>query len=304
MNCLVRLAIVIAVMMPLAAAAQDKPADAKAEKKPLLKISWKERHKQKKLTSGEFVEGKDGKPDLLRIVHTDAMEKQFPLIDFAPPEIAHSTYVVRGKVRYEGVEGKGHLEMWNHFAGGGMYFTKTLAEAGGPLGVIRGSSDWREFALPFKKDNEPTPTKLVINLVLPGRGTVEITDLELHAPADDFFGKVSMSGGWWPEQTAGLIGGILGSFLGVFLGCVIAPLMAAGRARHFVFIALGATAGCGLLALIVGIAAVSVGQPYHVWYPAVLLGGMSVFFGAGGFCMALQRYRQHDLRRMSALDAG
>jgi hypothetical protein len=269
--------------------------------RPLLKVSWKERHEQQKFLSGEFVAGENGRPDALKLVHREASPQQFSLIEIEPPAINTPTYVVRGNVRYEGVEGTGYLEMWNHFSTGGPYFTKTLAEAGGPLGVIRGSSDWREFALPFNKGSEPSPTRLVINLVLPGRGSVEISDLELHAPADELFGA---SGGWWPEQTAALMGAIGGSVLGVFLGCVIAPLIAVGRARHFVYIALGAIGGCGLIALIAGLSALAVGQPYHVYYPALLLGGLSTFFGAGGFVMALARYRQHDLRRMSALDVG
>lgn len=277
--------------------AQDAPAA-----KPLVKVSWKERHEQKTLATGEFVAGQDGQPDVLKLANTEPGPKQFSLIELEPPPIADKTYAVRGKIRYNGVEGTAHLEMWNHFAGGGMYFTKTLAEAGGPLGVIRGSSDWREFALPFNKDTAPSPTKLVINLVLPGRGVVEITDLALTAPADDLFGNVP--GNWWPEQVAALIGGIGGSVLGVFLGCIIAPLIATGRARHFVYIALSAIGGCGLSAVVAGVAALSVGQPYHVYYPTLLLGGLSAVFGIGGFVMALARYRQHDLRRMSALDVG
>ena len=276
--------------------------DAKPGKKPLVTISWKERSEQKKLDSGEFVPAKEGQPDALKFVNSEAQQKQFSLVSFEPPKMESRTYVVRGRIRYEGVEGDGYLEMWNHFASGGPYFTKTLAKAGGLLGVIHGTSDWREFALPFDKGNEPSPTKLEINLVLPGRGTVEVSDLALYAPADDVFGKLSLNGGWWSDQTAGLVGGIGGSLLGVFLGCIVSPLMATGKARKFVCFALSAIAAGGVVTSLVGIIALVLQQPYGVYYPLLLIGGMSVFFGIGGLLMARQRYRQHDMRRISALD--
>jgi hypothetical protein len=273
---------------------------------PLWRHSWKEQHEQQKLTSGEFVAGTDGRPDALKLVQTEPEPKQFPLLEFTPPTIGTTIYFVIGKVRYEGVEGEGYLEMWSHFPNGGMFFTKTLATAGGPLGVIRGSSDWREFTLPFNKGEQPSPTKLVINLVLPGRGIVEVSDLRLEAPADDVinFKNTAAAWVWWDARTSGLVGGIGGSALGIFLGCVIAPLIGSGRARIFVYMSLGAVGGCGLIGFVAGLSALAVGQPYHVFYPLLLLGGMSVLFGFGGIALALQRYRQHDLRRMSALDAG
>ena len=89
---------------------------------------------------------------------------------------------------------------------------------------------------------------------------------------------------------------------GVFLGCVIAPLVAMGRARQFVCISLGTLGGCGAIAMAAGIVALALQQPYGVYYPLLFMGGMSAFFGFGGLLMAVQRYRQHDLRRISALD--
>ena len=157
------------VLSAMLSFAEDTKPDAKPEKKPLATISWKERSEQKKLDTGEFVPGKEGQPDALEVVNTESQEKLFALATLEPPKIESRTYVIRGKIRYQAVEGDGYLEMWNHFANGGPFFTKTLAKSGGPLGVIHGSSDSRKFALPFDKGNEPSPTKLEINLVLPGQ---------------------------------------------------------------------------------------------------------------------------------------
>ena len=48
------------------------------------------------------------------------------------------------------------------------------------MGVIQGRSPWRAFVLPFTNDDSwPNPYKLDVNLVLPGDGTVWLTDLRL-----------------------------------------------------------------------------------------------------------------------------
>lgn len=263
-------------------------------------VSWKSLHEQQRLTSGEFVPAGDGQPDRLRVVNDGGQPVLRTLVVLTPPTVMPSTYMVRGRVRYEGVAGAGYLEMWNHFPDGGRYFTRTL-DASGPLGQLTGSSDWREFVLPFNTLGKASPTKLEINLVLPGAGRVEFTDFELSAPADELFGRAA--GAWWSDQQGGLLGGVCGALLGILLGGVLAPLMTCGRARGFVLSVLILVGVAGACLAAAGVAALVLGQPYGVYYPLLLLGGLSAFFGFGGIPMALNRYRQHDLRRMQALDA-
>ena len=68
--------------------------------------------------------------------------------------------------------------MWNFFPGGGQYFSRTLADQG-PMMKLAGTSGWREFVLPFDATAPPAPTRLVVNVVLQGRGSVYLGPLEL-----------------------------------------------------------------------------------------------------------------------------
>jgi hypothetical protein len=51
-----------------------------------------------------------------------------------------------------------------------------------------------------------------------------------------------------------------------------------------------------------GIVAVVNHQPFTVYYPMLLMGGMTTFFGCLILGVAPGRYRAHELRRMQALD--
>jgi len=70
---------------------------------------------------------------------------RFQLVTIDRPPTGGGPYVVRGMVRYDGVEGQGYLEMWSVFPDGGRYFTRTLAPQGS-LAALRGESNWRPFA--------------------------------------------------------------------------------------------------------------------------------------------------------------
>jgi len=108
-------------------------------------------------------------------------KQQHFLLDMDEPPITSSLYAFRGMIRYEGVEGKGHLHLNNDLGDYGSFFTKSLA-ADGPLRIITGDSDWREFVMPFNADNERMaliPERLTLTLVLPGAGTVFIRDVRL-----------------------------------------------------------------------------------------------------------------------------
>ncbi|MDZ4687319.1 MAG: hypothetical protein SH850_19785 [Planctomycetaceae bacterium] len=267
----------------------------------LLTIAWKTLHEQDQLTSGTFVAADGKEPDRLQLVHEAKEPRLFALHEFVPPSMSQPSYVVRGKVKYAGVQGQGYLELWNHFANQEAYFTRTMAN-GGPLGKIAGTSGWREFSLPFRKGDKTGPEKLVLNLALEGPGTVEISDLELHSPAPEQ-STMTAAGAWWSDRMGGLVGGLGGSFLGVFLGGCLGPLIGMGKARRFVmasFLVVGVLCAGLLLA---GLIAVISGQPYGVYYPLLLLGGLGGFFCVMGLRTAGPKYDAVELRRMTALDA-
>jgi hypothetical protein len=212
-----------------------------------------------------------------------------------PPAIKGQRYAVTGQVRYEGVEGTGYLEMWSHFPNGGQYFTRTLADLG-PMMKLEGSSGWRQFTLPFDASGAPRPTRLVVNVVLPGRGVVYLGPLQL---VDGIPGADGASGSL--DRSLGLIGGIAGSIVGC-LGALIGVLASRGRAKRFVTLAIVSLAIGGTLAFAVGVVALSRSQPYVVYYPLLLIGFLATVISLGVRPSIRRRYEEIELRRMRAHD--
>lgn len=284
--------VVFAVLAAGICSASDAPPS------PIATIDWAKLQEAGELKSGEIVT--DGGVSRLKVVNTKTGTQTIPLCEIVAPAITTPSYAVRGKVRYENVVGVGFLEMWNHFKGGGQYFSRTM-DTSGPMGMVTGTSPEREFILPFHTLGQaPAPTKLVINLVLNGPGTVEIGPLEL-VPIDELAGMNGTD--WWSGQTGGLIGGLGGSLLGL-LGALVGALSSMGKGRRLVFVLSGTVAAIGVVVLTVGIVAISTGQSYNVYYPLMLLGGMMCLGGIVSLCVSPARFRSHELRRMQALDLG
>ncbi len=108
---------------------------------------------------------------------------------------------------------------------------------------------------------------------------------------------------WWSPQTSvwigalgcgggGALAGIFGSLMGWLAprGIGRTPMLAA----HTLFVAAGA------LALIAGIIALAQGQPYHVWFPLLLGGGITAIVMGAMLPIARLRYRQAEARRLDA----
>jgi hypothetical protein len=58
----------------------------------------------------------------------------------------------------------------------------------------------------------------------------------------------------------------------------------------------------GFFLLAPGITALLCGQPYHVWCPFILVGGMMIVIFSSFFPILRKQYKQAELRRMQALD--
>jgi hypothetical protein len=228
----------------------------------------------------------------LRLVSRRGTGSTFELTEIADPPIRGDQYAIAGRVRYEDVQGSGYLEMWSAFADGGRYFTRTLAGSG-PLARLQGTSGWREFSLPFYLQGHEPPTRLELNLVLPGRGTVFLGPLGLVQP--------EANAAWWSERTAGLLGAIFGSAIGL-AGAAVGLLAARGRARRLVLLVLLAMIASGALLLGIGVAAFAAGEPSHVWYAPLLGGVIAIAVGIGVLTPLRRRYAEIELRRMRALD--
>jgi len=158
---------------------------------------------------------------VLRVERTEPTPQSIRLANWKNPEIKAAFYAVRGQVRHDDVEGAGYLEMWNDFGAAGRFFTRTMGQMG-PMRTVSGTSPWRAFYLPFNATGvSGPPSALEINLVLPGKGVVEIGDMELlvFADAGAMWAAMGLSVGdmrgrenipWFVTATAGLVVGAIG----------------------------------------------------------------------------------------------
>lgn len=271
------------------------------EEQHVRDISWSQLKESGQLPAGEIQRGDPPGPDeYLVIANTENAPMTVALLALPDPGITTTQYALTGSVSYEGVTGTGYLEMWNHFPGGGAYFSKTMGESG-PMGSLQGSSNWRQFSLPFFSDAATgAPSKLEFNLVLPGSGTVKLGPLRL-VEYPEGFNPFLAPGAWWSDQTAGWIGGIVGSICGCF-GALIGTLGGMGKARQFVISLCVALIAFGVVCLLVGVVALLTSQPYAVYYPLLLIGIICTAVVGGNLPGICKRYRQIELRRMSSMD--
>ena len=165
-------------LLPTAGWAQTGKPDA-SDKNEVAKVEWSKLAEAKELDPQASIEKMDEQM-VLKVVRDTSKPQLIPLATLKEPKILEQAYVLRGKVRVEGVVGDGYLEMWNHFPEpkAGAFFTRTMAGSGS-MGKLKGTAPWREFALPFMIDDKsyPAPNKLQVNVYLPDKGTVWLTDL-------------------------------------------------------------------------------------------------------------------------------
>jgi hypothetical protein len=235
-------------------------------------------------------------------IHNTQKEKQtFAILTINDPCITAANYAITGQIRYENVEGTGYLEMWNHFPDGNSYFSRTLDNSG-PMRSLSGSSKWRSYILPFYIGNNTKmrPTKLELNVVLAGRGTVYLGPLKLVQSEKGLFTEAA-TGAWWSQRIAGLVGGITGSVVGV-AGGIIGILSGIGIARKVCLSLLGIMVIFGAASLAAGLAALIAAQPYEVYYPLLLIGVLCTILPAVLFRTVKRRYEQKELQKMHAMD--
>lgn len=260
---------------------------------------WDELRKQGRGSAGTVLPPTPGSPGhQLKIENSKPGPLTVTVLTIQKPPVTGPRYAVRGQVRYDNVEGTGYLELWSHFPDGGQYFSRTLADQG-PMMKLQSTSGWRDFVLPFDATGAPPPTRLVLNVVLQGRGTVFLGPLQLN---DE---KGSASAG--PEDSTtsrltGMAGGIAGAVVGG-MGAVIGVLTSLGRARRFVMASAASLTAVGALAFIAGIVAFASSQSYSSFYPVLLLlGFLTSVVPLGLLPVIRKRYEEIELRTMRAHD--
>ncbi len=95
------------------------------------------------------------------------------LAEIADIDIEGAILVYQAKLRSQKLTGKAYLEMWCHFAGGGQYFSRGLKS------YVTGDRDWTSLETIFFLKPGQNPTKVTLNLVINGRGTVWVDAVRL-----------------------------------------------------------------------------------------------------------------------------
>lgn len=264
----------------------------------LGEFHWPKLQQAGRLDSGTIVPAAgDTKFDSLLVENP---QTTITVLDVPDPNITKPRYAIRGQVRYEAVEGKGYLEMWNHFPAGKPHFSRTLA-ASGPMQSIEGSSDWRPFVLPFFIGSAERPQKLVVNVVLPGKGRVWLGPLSLvqYEQNEDPLAAPSQ---WWTDRQGGSFSAILGVLFGC-LAALIGILSSTGKARGLVLGLMKVMFFVGVASLVLAVVALVLSQPHAVYYPPLLLGILMTILPIALIRSVRKRYEQIELRKMKAMDA-
>ena len=273
----------------------------------LAEYEWPQLSRAGSLLSGA-VTNIDGRA-ALKIVNTNDTPLRAQLVKLLKPGVTRKLYAIEGELKYEAVRGTGYLETWNYFAPAkagepeAAYFSRTLGESGN-MGKITGTSDWRRFMLPFDwTQGKQAPTRVELNLFLPGEGRVWVGPIKLVEYAGSFgFNRAGTQNAWWPDWAGGVIGGIGGAVLGC-LGGILAWLASKGRARGFVLATLKLFIVLGALSAIAGIVALGLRQPYGVWFVPILLGAILLLISPPRLKEYQRRYDELELRKMVAMDA-
>jgi hypothetical protein len=264
-------------------------------------LSWTSLQQSGRIAGGTVLPPDGSQPfHRLRVEGPPGQAVRVLVLRIDRPAITRARYALTGLVRHEDVRTAGHLEMWNHFPNGGRYFSKTLAGAG-PMRPLAGTSDWRPFVVPFFNDEHaPPPTALTLSVVLPGGGRVDLGPMRLvqYGAGED---PLAAPGQWWGDRTGGVVGGGAGAVVGI-LGSLVGWLGGTGRARRFVLGLTLALVAAGVVTFAAGAVAWTRDQPFGVYYPLLLVGGLTAVVFATALPVLWKRYEAQELRRMRALD--
>jgi len=265
-------------------------------------ISWTELDRDGDLKGGEIIPADDQAPfERLRIANRNPQPLTINILTIENPDVRGPAYAILGQVRTTDVEGRGYLEMWNHFPSGGAFFSRTLGDSG-PMECLTGTSNWRDFTLPFLIGDKPMePERLVINVVLPSRGTVDLGPLRL-VQYREATGLMASPGQWWGIGGGALVGAIGGALLGC-LGALVGVLAARGKAKPVVTGLLRAGVAVGIVMVVAGAVATAVSQPFWVYFPLLLIGFICGVVSLSVNRSVRRRYEELELRKMDSMDA-
>ena len=102
-------------------------------------------------------------------------------------------------------------------------------------------------------------------------------------------------GAWY----GAIAGGVGGTLVGCF-GGLIGYLAPRGQGRRFVLTVMIGIVVAGLSQIGFGVVALASGQPYGIWYPPLLCGGIFTVVTGSLIPTVRKRYAEAELRRMEA----
>jgi hypothetical protein len=171
------------LLIVVATAAAHSPDSLAA--KPLRTLVWSELRAQGADLPGAILPATDERPfEALRVENKTGRARTITVVTLDSPGITADRWMFSGQVHYEKVLGKGYLELVNRLTDGQTYFSRTLAGTG-PAAYLTGDSGWRPFAVTFKAwKNANRPTRIVLNVVLPQRGVVDLSPVDIFEGFD------------------------------------------------------------------------------------------------------------------------
>lgn len=107
---------------------------------------------------------------------------------------------------------------------------------------------------------------------------------------------------WWDEEQSGWLGGLVGGTVGI-LGAVFGVTAGLGKSRSFVLALAMVLIGTGLVLLAIGTVAWSGGQPWHVYYLFLIIGGVLTLVMGLNYPILKRRYDQMDFQRIREANA-
>ena len=105
---------------------------------------------------------------------------------------------------------------------------------------------------------------------------------------------------WWTDTFFGVWLGIGHAIIVAGLAAVCAWFIYHGQRRRLVTRIIMATSAFGVFCLAACGIALLQGQPFSVWYPLAMMGGMSVIMSGPNLVALDWLYRRHDSRRLAA----
>lgn len=232
-----------------------------------------------------------------------------PLGSFPIKDMQSRTYTLQLTVDHSIVGQPAYFEMWTELDDGRRFFSKTLASVG-PMKKLAGTAERREVVIPASlKGSSQNAIAAELLLVMPSGGTVTLRKGGLVDLPGGFGSLGQLAGGpnpWLPAW----FGAVFGSVFGVLCGCLGAFYSYSFRSGKLWELMQFFPTVFGVLSaviLVVGIVAIALRQPYHVWYPLVLIGALGVMLAP---TLSWQMKRQFpkeassfEDRQMQAMDA-